>query len=119
MAVVEKTCDIGACDDTVGIGGKECFRGDGKAFALQGSHYFFIARVAAAAEFICFLNEERVLRVDVETDNVDFFSAAGSGGQLVFRGKLDAGNQYDAAGSCGGCGLFGAVCGIVICECEG
>ena len=59
MAVVEKTCDICARDDTVGIGSKECFRGNGKAFALQGSHYFFIARITAAAELVCFLDKER------------------------------------------------------------
>lgn len=92
MAVVEKTCDICARDDTVGIGSKECFRGNGKAFALQGSHYFFIARITAAAELVCFLDKERVLRINVETDDMDFFSTAGSGGQLIFRGKLDAGD---------------------------
>lgn len=63
-----------------------------KPSRCQGSHYFFIARITAAAELVCFLDKERVLRINVETDDMDFFSTAGSGGQLIFRGKLDAGD---------------------------
>ena len=68
----------------VGIGSKECFRGNGKAFALQGSHYFFIARITAAAELVCFLDKERVLRIKCRDRRYG----------LLFHRRLLVGSSY-------------------------